>query len=66
MQWQDPATSPTQASSTCCGLGRRRYADLSRPISVNDFDNQTGALTFLYQLKGEGTHKLPPCSPVRR
>ncbi len=30
---------------------------LSRPISVNDFDNQTGALTFLYQVKGEGTHK---------
>ena len=31
---------------------------LSRPISVDDFDNQTGALTFLYQVKGEGTHKL--------
>ena len=31
---------------------------LSRPISVDDFDNQTGALTFLYQVKGEGTRKL--------
>ncbi len=25
---------------------------------MHDFDNQTGALTFLYQVKGEGTHKL--------
>ena len=31
---------------------------LSRPISVNDFDGRTGALTFLYQIKGEGTQKL--------
>ncbi len=36
---------------------------LSRPISVNDFDNQTGALTFLYQLKGEGTHKIAALQP---
>ena len=27
---------------------------LSRPISVDDFDSQTGALTFLYQVKGRG------------
>ena len=31
---------------------------LSRPISVHDFDAATGALTFLYQVKGEGTQKL--------
>ena len=31
---------------------------LSRPISVHDFDAATGTLTFLYQIKGEGTQKL--------
>ncbi len=54
-----PAASPTPGSSY---MLRAWAADatpiLSRPISVDDFDNQTGALTFLYQVKGEGTHKL--------
>lgn len=36
---------------------------LSRPISVNDFDPATGALTFLYQVKGEGTTKLALLQP---
>lgn len=31
---------------------------LSRPISVHDFDPATGALTFLYQIKGPGTERL--------
>ena len=31
---------------------------LSRPISVNDVDEREGTLTFLYQIKGEGTQKL--------
>ena len=31
---------------------------LSRPISVHDVDEAEGSLTFLYQIKGEGTQKL--------
>ena len=31
---------------------------LSRPISVHDMDPEEGSLTFLYQIKGEGTQKL--------
>ena len=31
---------------------------LSRPISVHDVDAAEGTLTFLYQIKGEGTQKL--------
>ena len=31
---------------------------LSRPISVHDVDTVEGTLTFLYQIKGEGTQKL--------
>ena len=31
---------------------------LSRPISVHDVDEREGTLTFLYQIKGEGTQKL--------
>lgn len=31
---------------------------LSRPISVHDMDEREGTLTFLYQIKGEGTQKL--------
>ena len=30
---------------------------LSRPISVHDVDEREGTLTFLYQIKGEGTQK---------
>ncbi|MGN0984187.1 MAG: dihydroorotate dehydrogenase electron transfer subunit [Gemmiger sp.] len=59
VQWQDPSREP--------GAGQfymlRAWAPdappiLSRPISVHDFDEHTGALTFLYQIKGEGTQKL--------
>ena len=31
---------------------------LSRPISVHDVGEREGTLTFLYQIKGEGTQKL--------
>lgn len=31
---------------------------LSRPISVHSFDAQSGALAFLYEVKGKGTQKL--------
>src|SRR5699024_4060026 len=31
---------------------------LSRPISVHDFDAASNTLTFLYQVKGQGTEKL--------
>ena len=31
---------------------------LSRPISVHDVDEREGTLTFMYQIKGEGTQKL--------
>ncbi|MEE0800100.1 MAG: dihydroorotate dehydrogenase electron transfer subunit [Gemmiger sp.] len=36
---------------------------LSRPISVRDYDPETGRLTFLYQVKGEGTRKLAALEP---
>lgn len=66
VQWQDPRHEPHAGQFY---MLRAWAADatpiLSRPISVNDFDNQTGALTFLYQLKGEGTHKLAALQPGR-
>ena len=59
VQWQDPSREPHAGQFY---MLRAWAADatpiLSRPISVDDFDNQTGALTFLYQIKGEGTQKL--------
>ena len=59
VQWQDPSREPHAGQFY---MLRAWVADatpiLSRPISVDDFDNQTGALTFLYQVKGEGTRKL--------
>lgn len=59
VQWQDRSREPHAGQFY---MLRAWAADatpiLSRPISVDDFDNQTGALTFLYQVKGEGTHKL--------
>ena len=59
VQWQDPSREPHAGQFY---MLRAWAADatpiLSRPISVDDFDNQTGALTFLYQVKGEGTRKL--------
>ena len=59
VQWQDPSREPHAGQFY---MLRAWAADatpiLSRPISVDDFDHQTGALTFLYQVKGEGTRKL--------
>ena len=55
VQWQDRSREPHAGQFY---MLRAWAADatpiLSRPISVDDFDNQTGALTFLYQVKGEG------------
>ena len=49
VQWQDPSREPHAGQFY---MLRAWAADatpiLSRPISVDDFDNQTGALTFLY------------------
>ncbi len=59
VQWQDPSHEPHAGQFY---MLRAWAADqtpvLSRPISVNDFNERTGALTFLYQIKGEGTQKL--------
>lgn len=59
VQWQDRRFEPHAGQFY---MLRAWDADqtpvLSRPISVHDFNNQTGALTFLYQVKGEGTRKL--------
>ena len=55
VQWQDRSREPHAGQFY---MLRAWAADatpiLSRPISVDDFDNQTGALTFLYQVKGRG------------
>lgn len=64
VQWQDPRHEPHAGQFYML----RAWAPdatpiLSRPISVHDFDNQTGALTFLYQVKGEGTQKLAALQP---
>ena len=59
VQWQDRSHEPHAGQFY---MLRAWAADatplLSRPISVHDFDERTGALTFLYQVKGEGTQKL--------
>ena len=64
VQWQDPRHEPHAGQFYML----RAWAPdatpvLSRPISVHDFDNQTGALTFLDQVKGEGTQKLAALQP---
>lgn len=59
VQWQDPRHEPHAGQFY---MLRAWAADqtpvLSRPISVHDFDNHSGELTFLYQIRGEGTRKL--------
>ena len=59
VQWQDNRHEPHAGQFY---MLRAWAADatplLSRPISVHDFDERTGVLTFLYQVKGEGTQKL--------
>lgn len=59
VQWLDPKHEPKAGQFY---MLRAWAADatpvLSRPISVHDMDSNTGALTFLYQVKGEGTQKL--------
>ena len=56
VQWQDPSREPHAGQFY---MLRAWAADatpiLSRPISVDDFDHQTGALTFLYQVKVSAT-----------
>ena len=60
VQWQDRSREPHAGQFY---MLRAWAADatpiLSRPISVDDFDNQTGALTFLYQVKGEAPTSWP-------
>ncbi len=58
VQWQDRSRSPAGQFYMLRAWAADATPILSRPISVDDFDNQTGALTFLYQVKGEGTRKL--------
>lgn len=66
VQWQDPSHEPYAGQFYML----RAWAPgatpiLSRPISVHDFDNQTGALTFLYQVKGREPRNWQPCRPAR-
>ena len=64
VQWQDPRHEPHAGQFYMLRAWAPEATPvLSRPISVHDFDGQTGALTFLYQLKGEGTHKLAALRP---
>lgn len=59
VQWTDPAR-PAKAGQFFMlrAWGAAETPVLSRPISVHDYDPSAGALTFLYQVKGEGTQKL--------
>ena len=59
VQWPD-ASRPAKAGQFFMlrAWAANETPILSRPISVDDFDNQTGALTFLYEVKVEGTRKL--------
>ena len=59
VQWPD-ASRPAKAGQFFMlrAWAANETPILSRPISVHDFDAATGALTFLYQVKGEGTQKL--------
>lgn len=59
VQWPD-AGRPAHAGQFFMlrAWGANETPMLSRPISVHDFDPATGVLTFLYQVKGEGTQKL--------
>ena len=56
VQWPD-ASHPAKAGQFFMlrAWAANETPILSRPISVHDFDAATGALTFLYQVKGEGT-----------
>ena len=54
VQWPD-ASRPAKAGQFFMlrAWAANETPILSRPISVHDFDAATGALTFLYQVKGE-------------
>ena len=45
----------------CWGAGETPV--LSRPISVHAYDKNSDTLTFLFQIKGEGTQKLAALDP---
>ena len=50
---------PMRASSSPCGPGVPTTAPfLSRPISVHKWEPETQTVEFLYQVIGEGTHKI--------
>ena len=64
VQWQEPSREPRAGQFYMLRAWAANETPLlSRPISVNDFDPRTGALTFLYQVKGEGTRKLEALRP---
>ena len=54
-RWQNPVAGQFYMLR-CWGADEAPL--LSRPISVHDYDDAAGTLTFLYQIKGIGTEKL--------
>jgi len=62
--WQDPSHEPHAGQFYMLrAWSAAETPVLSRPISVHDFDDETGELSFLYQCKGEGTQKLAALRP---
>ena len=58
-EWTDKEHAPKAGQFYMLRCWRQDEAPLlSRPISVHEWDETTGTITFLYEVRGEGTHKI--------
>ena len=64
VKWEDMAHAPKAGQFYMLRCWRQDEAPLlSRPISVHEWSPDTGVVSFLYEVRGEGTHKLAALLP---
>ena len=64
VQWPDAAHAPHAGQFLMLrSWGADEAPTLSRPISVHKYDTESGALEFLYEVRGLGTQKLAALQP---
>lgn len=64
VKWEDMTHAPKAGQFYMLRCWRQDEAPLlSRPISVHEWSPDTGVVSFLYEVRGEGTHKLAALLP---
>lgn len=64
VEWTDREHAPRAGQFYMLRCWRSDEAPLlSRPISVHEWDAEAGVVTFLYEVRGEGTRKLSALRP---